>query len=605
MDILVPPTELDRSFRGRFDWDSYERVEREFVARYLDATDSLLELGGCLGGVACVANERLADPSKHVVVEANPNLIPALTHNRDRNGCRFQIEHGMVSRLSDGTFFIYESILDCSGTARLDAGPPRAVLKVPVTTIREIEAKYHLNFNAVILDIEGGELPFLEENSEFLSGVDLLIVEFHRRVIGRGYARARNILIDLAFINIESSSDVEVWARQTRPGIPSTQSAGPLATLANLPPIETLSAGHEFAWDGVDGLYVRRPSDGDSADQDQGALELICGADDGRHRLGIRFRLPDRDGGYRVSAMLRSPNDVRMYLELRDGSGTNAGLALYDIRQAAVLLQDGAVREAGAAIADGGRFKVWAELDYAEQWGVLYIGFASSSGAISYQGDGRRSLQLCGLEIVSTAELAGPLMTVERLPPIDILNDDRLAWDGVDGLHVRRVIDPGALELICGADDGRHRLGIRFRLPAGEGIYRLSAVIRSTGDVRAYLELRDDSKTNHGLAIYQNEQASVWCREGSLRDAGVAVMKDGWIKVWAELGYADRLGVAYVGFGSPDGAVSYRAAASSSLQFLALEIDPIELHISSNLFPSKQDENGSENVIPNRYVELP
>jgi hypothetical protein len=213
------------------------------------------------------------------------------------------------------------------------------------------------------------------------------------------------MLIDLALINIESRANVEVWVRKTRRGISTTQPDGPLTTVKDLPPLERQDA-HEFAWDGVEGLYVRPLSNGSSA-ADRGALRLVNGADDGRHRLGIRFRLPEGEGLYRVTAVLGSTDDVHPYLELRDENARHYGMAIYAIRRtsvlrtrrASVLRTHGNVRKAGVTLIGDGRVKVWLELACDGESGAGYVGFASSTGAVSYQGDGRSSLQFFGLEI--------------------------------------------------------------------------------------------------------------------------------------------------------------------------------------------------------------
>jgi hypothetical protein len=57
-----------------------------------------MDRGGCIGVVSCVINRVLQEPSRHVVVEGNPYIIPALQCNRDFNGCSFQIEHGVLTR---------------------------------------------------------------------------------------------------------------------------------------------------------------------------------------------------------------------------------------------------------------------------------------------------------------------------------------------------------------------------------------------------------------------------------------------------------------------------------------------------------------------------
>lgn len=73
-------------FRG-----DYEDGERRMLARFLDPGLPTIEIGACIGIVSCTTNRRLENPERHVVIEANPYLIPTLEANRDRNGCRFTI----------------------------------------------------------------------------------------------------------------------------------------------------------------------------------------------------------------------------------------------------------------------------------------------------------------------------------------------------------------------------------------------------------------------------------------------------------------------------------------------------------------------------------
>ncbi len=63
----------------------YESPERRACRRYIRADLPVVEFGACLGVVACSVNRRLKDPRNHVVVEANPHLLPILAENRDRN----------------------------------------------------------------------------------------------------------------------------------------------------------------------------------------------------------------------------------------------------------------------------------------------------------------------------------------------------------------------------------------------------------------------------------------------------------------------------------------------------------------------------------------
>src|SRR5580698_4591709 len=77
--------------------NKYEAAERQAVARYLRRDIPVVELGGSMGVVACVTNRLLKDPAAHVVVEANPLVIPQLELNRALNRCQFEIVNRAIA----------------------------------------------------------------------------------------------------------------------------------------------------------------------------------------------------------------------------------------------------------------------------------------------------------------------------------------------------------------------------------------------------------------------------------------------------------------------------------------------------------------------------
>lgn len=209
--VFTIPKELtERSFRTRFLWDTYEREERRALARYLDPQATVLELGGCIGVVSCVTNCLLENPHNHVVVEANPTLIPCIETNRERNACRFQVEHCLASRTSNGDFFIHDLIV--GGSANRQTGNK---VTVPVLTVEEIETKHNLKFDTLIMDIEGGELAFIEENPQFLGQLQMVIMEVHPFIIGEeAIERCHARMIESGLTLVYHEAIQEIWVRR-------------------------------------------------------------------------------------------------------------------------------------------------------------------------------------------------------------------------------------------------------------------------------------------------------------------------------------------------------------------------------------------------------
>jgi len=174
VEILVPYEVTDIRLRGQFQINAYERRERRYLKKYLRSDATVLELGGCLGVVSCVANKLLLHPERHVVVEANPSLLGYIEANRTHNQCGFKIEYCMVSSQPVNMFYVGPTILESSNLRQWNEQ-----VKVPGKTIEQLETDSSLRFDTLIMDIEGGELPLLRENRNWLKQLHTVFMEFH------------------------------------------------------------------------------------------------------------------------------------------------------------------------------------------------------------------------------------------------------------------------------------------------------------------------------------------------------------------------------------------------------------------------------------------
>ena len=195
--------------RARFRRDTHELDERDLAKRHIRPDSVVLELGACLGVVSCVINRLLKDGRNQVAVEANPRLIDTLQRNRDQNGCGFVVEQALISRSSDGTFYLSDCFVMSSGDV-----PEGTRIQVPVTTVEQLEAKHGRKFDTVFMDIQGGEHGFFLENEALLSRVHTVILELHPHLIGEKRCQeCRNMLAKAGLKMVENRGLVEAWAR--------------------------------------------------------------------------------------------------------------------------------------------------------------------------------------------------------------------------------------------------------------------------------------------------------------------------------------------------------------------------------------------------------
>jgi FkbM family methyltransferase len=158
----------------------HEAPELALVQARLVAELPVIELGGGIGIVSCHINRMLARPRDHIVVEANPDLIPTLETNRRLNRCQYQIRTAALAYGGEQTVLAIDSWV----TSRVGGrGTRRAV--VATTTLAKLLRESGFARINLVVDIEGAEADLVEQEGTLLSQrVRTLILEAHPSVTG-------------------------------------------------------------------------------------------------------------------------------------------------------------------------------------------------------------------------------------------------------------------------------------------------------------------------------------------------------------------------------------------------------------------------------------
>jgi FkbM family methyltransferase len=206
MKFEIPREHTDRAMRAKFTADTYELPERVLAKRYLPPTAVVLELGGCIGVVACVINRMLQQPRRHVVVEGNPSIITTLKRNRDLNECSFQIAHGVVTRSPQPRMSV-GLMMDSNQLANTG-------VEVPALSIEHLESMHSLRFDTLVMDIEGAEYSVLNENSKLLPSLNTAIIEFHPWLIGNiKTGQLYRLMSEAGLRKVDEMSSTQAWVR--------------------------------------------------------------------------------------------------------------------------------------------------------------------------------------------------------------------------------------------------------------------------------------------------------------------------------------------------------------------------------------------------------
>lgn len=213
LTFLVDGPGLDSLFKGGFGDNTYEASERKLIREHLPRELPVVELGACIGVVSNIANSLLADRSKHVVVEANPRLIPVLESNRQRNSSQFKIVNKAVAYGTPTiTFHVHNHGLASSDSA---IGTGGEAVTVDTTTLEALSRENGFDRISLVCDIEGSEIQLFKTEADYLRHhVACIIVEMHPKSVGQATVdAAEKDLLGLGFQRVAFDGDVFVYRK--------------------------------------------------------------------------------------------------------------------------------------------------------------------------------------------------------------------------------------------------------------------------------------------------------------------------------------------------------------------------------------------------------
>lgn len=211
LTIQVPFELTDYKFRGRFVLNTYEEEESRYLAKYLSPDAKVLELGSCLGYVSCLTNKLLKNKSNHLVLEANPKLVPWIQKNKEENNCSFSIENSIISHERKNAFYIHDLIV--GGSAKRKTSNK---IDIEGVGFDDLRTKYGIDFDTLVMDIEGGELDLLRNHSDGIADFNQIFMEVHpfANILTKEEAQeCEDILNSIGFEIIVRDGNFQIWKK--------------------------------------------------------------------------------------------------------------------------------------------------------------------------------------------------------------------------------------------------------------------------------------------------------------------------------------------------------------------------------------------------------
>ncbi|MGF7078018.1 FkbM family methyltransferase [Mucilaginibacter sp. UYCu711] len=155
----------------------YEQKEVDFIKKYLNENDDVIELGSSIGVTGSIISY-IQTNGRYISVEADPSLIDANKKNIQLNR---KTDYVLINKAIDYfsktvSFSASKSTL----TGQLNrSGSDDSTITVETITLNEICETYEFNNFTLICDIEGAEVTILLNDKNALEKCEKIIIELH------------------------------------------------------------------------------------------------------------------------------------------------------------------------------------------------------------------------------------------------------------------------------------------------------------------------------------------------------------------------------------------------------------------------------------------
>ena len=169
-DILQKLKTIQNNLKIKYGNFNEELPEQLMVTRYLSGNEKVLEIGGNIGRNSLIIGSILLSKNNNnfVSLECDKNIANQLIENRVLNNMKFNIE---ISALSKRTL-IQKGWDTIASDILLDG-----YTSVNTITFDELNKKYNIKFDTLVLDCEGAFYYILMDMPEILHNINLIIME--------------------------------------------------------------------------------------------------------------------------------------------------------------------------------------------------------------------------------------------------------------------------------------------------------------------------------------------------------------------------------------------------------------------------------------------
>ena len=167
-DLEIKLSNLHSKLKIKYGTFLDELPEQKMSIKYLTGNEKVLEIGGNIGRNSLVIASILGKNKNFVVLESNKEIANKLLENRHLNKLRFHIEPSALSTKK----LIQRGWCTMASDTLIDG-----YNWVDIITLKDLNTKYNVEFDTLILDCEGAFYYILMDMPEILNNIKLIIME--------------------------------------------------------------------------------------------------------------------------------------------------------------------------------------------------------------------------------------------------------------------------------------------------------------------------------------------------------------------------------------------------------------------------------------------
>jgi FkbM family methyltransferase len=170
--LIIKDKLLDLQKNLTLDFGSFldEFSEQMMAVRYLKGDEKVLEIGGNIGRnsliIASILNKN--NNNNFVSLECDYDICNQLKHNKEKNKLNFYIENSALSK---------RNLIQKGWNTVVSDKVLVGYKPVNIISWEELNNKYNINFDTLILDCEGAFYYILIDMPEILNNIKLIVME--------------------------------------------------------------------------------------------------------------------------------------------------------------------------------------------------------------------------------------------------------------------------------------------------------------------------------------------------------------------------------------------------------------------------------------------